>query len=88
MGDSNYSKFYNQVSYIIHSNKSITGNPIFFSYTIPTTVRNTEGALALANYLISLQGKIVLSQVGLNPVKAVVVGDSNVLPPAIKAMIQ
>jgi ABC-type molybdate transport system substrate-binding protein len=88
LGDSRYSNFYNQASYIIHSNQTITGNPIFFSYTIPTTVRNTDGAIALANYLISIQGKIVLSQVGLNPIKAVVQGDLNSLPPAIKAMIR
>ena len=88
LGDSRYSNFYNQASYIIHSNQTITGNPIFFSYTIPTTVKNSEGAIALAKYLISPQGKIVLSQVGLNPVKAVVQGDLNSLPPAIKAMIR
>jgi len=86
LGDSNNSNFYNQASYNLHSNQTIIGNPIYFSYTIPSTVRNTDGAIALANYLISIQGRIVLSQVGLNPVKAVVVGDSNVLPPAIKAM--
>ena len=88
LGDSNNSNFYNQASYNLHSNQTIIGNPIYFSYTIPSTVRNTDGAIALANYLISIQGKIVLSQVGLNPVKAVVVGDSNVLPPAIMAMIR
>jgi len=87
LGDSDNSNFYNQASYNLHSNQTIIGNPIYFSYTIPSTVRNTDGAIALANYLISIQGRIVLSQVGLNPVKAVVVGDSNVLPPAIKAMI-
>jgi len=86
LGDSNNSNFYNQASYNLHSNQTIIGNPIYFSYTIPSTVRNTDGAIALANYLISIQGRVVLSQVGLNPVKAVVVGDSNVLPPAIKAM--
>ena len=71
LGDSKYSNFYNQASYIIHSNQTITGNPIFFSYTIPTTVRNTDGAIALANYLISHTRKNCISQVGLNPIKAV-----------------
>jgi molybdate/tungstate transport system substrate-binding protein len=84
LGDANYSKFYNQASYIIHSNQTIIGNPIFFTYTIPTTVRNMDGAIALANYLISPQGKIVLSQVGLNPVKAAVQGDFKSLPHGVK----
>jgi molybdate/tungstate transport system substrate-binding protein len=88
LGDSKYSNFYNQASYILHSNQTIIGNPIFFSYTIPVTVRNTDGAIALANYLISIQGKILLSQAGLNPIKAVVQGDLNSLPLAIRVMIR
>ena len=88
LGDSKYSNFYNQASYILHSNQTIIGNPIFFSYMIPVTVRNTDGAIALANYLISIQGRTLLSQVGLNPIKAVVQGDINSLPTAIRVMIR
>ena len=88
LGEANYSKFYNQASYIIHSNQTITGNPIFFSYTIPTTAKDSEGAIALAKYLISSQGKILLSQAGLNPIKAIVQGEPNSLPPALRVMIR
>ena len=87
LGEANYSKFYNQASYIIHSNQTITGNPIFFSYTIPTTAKDSEGAIALAKYLISSQGKILLSQAGLNPIKAIV-QETNSLPPALRVMIR
>jgi molybdate/tungstate transport system substrate-binding protein len=88
LGDPKYSNFYNQASYILHSNQTITGNTIYFSYTIPTTVRNIDGAISLANFLISPHGKIGLSQVGLNPIKAVVQGDFKSLPLAIRSMIQ
>lgn len=88
LGDPKYSNFYNQASYILHSNQTVTGNPIYFSYTIPTTVRNIDGAISLANFLISPLGKMVLSQVGLNPIKAVVQGDFKSLHLAIRSMIQ
>jgi len=87
LGDTKYSNFYNQVSYILHSNHTITGNPIYFSYTIPTGVKNVDGAIAFANFLISPQGRAVLSQVGLNPVKAEAHGDVKHLPPQIKSVI-
>jgi molybdate/tungstate transport system substrate-binding protein len=83
-----YSEFYNQASYMLHSNQTITGNPIYFSYTIPTTVKNNEGAISLGNFLISPPGKTVLSQVGLNPIKAVVHGELSSLPSGIRTMIR
>lgn len=88
LSDPKYSNFYNQASYTLHSNQIISGNPIYFSYTIPTTVKNNDGAISLANFLISPPGKTVLSHVGLNPVKVVLQGDLNSLPFGIRTMIR
>jgi ABC-type molybdate transport system substrate-binding protein len=79
LGDLKYSDFYRQGSYTLHSNDIIFGHPIFFAYTIPTTVRNLDGAKSFANFLISPQGKTVLNQVGLNPVDTIVDGDNKSL---------
>lgn len=87
LGDSKYSNFYKQASYILHSNQTIIGNPIYFSYTIPTAARNMDGAIAIANFLISPQGKTVLSQVGLNPVNATVQGNIKSLPQILWSML-
>jgi molybdate/tungstate transport system substrate-binding protein len=83
LGDPSYSKFYNQSTYVIHSNQTIFGHPIYFSYTIPTTVRNMDGAISFANYLTSPQGKAVLEKVGLNPINATVEGDLKSIPSGI-----
>ncbi len=88
LGDPKYSNFYNQTSYIFHSNQTIVGNTIFFSYTIPSTVRNMDGAISFAKFLISPQGKMILSQVGLNPIKPLVQGDLKSVPSGIKTSIQ
>jgi molybdate/tungstate transport system substrate-binding protein len=79
LGDLKYSDFYRQASYTLHSNDIVFGHPIFFAYTIPTTVRNLDGAKSFANFLISPQGKTVLNQVGLNPVSTIVNGDNKSL---------
>ncbi|MEP6575386.1 MAG: extracellular solute-binding protein [Nitrososphaerota archaeon] len=88
LGDPKYSNFYNQTSYLLHSNQTVVGNTVFFSYTIPTTVRNMGGAIAMSNFLISPEGKMVLSQVGLNPIKPVAQGDIKSLPSGIKVSMQ
>ena len=79
LGDLKYSDFYRQGSYTLHSNDIVFGHPIFFAYTIPTTVRNLDGAKSFANFLTSPQGKTVLNQVGLNPVDTIVDGDNKSL---------
>jgi len=88
LGDPRYSSFYDQVSYTGGMNNTIHGKPILFSYTIPDTVRNINGAISFAKYLISPAGKAILTSVGLNPVKPIVGGDSKTLQPEIKALIQ
>ena len=88
LSDPRYSSFYDQVSYTGDMNNTIHGKPILFSYTIPDTVRNINGAISFAKYLISPAGKAILTSVGLNPVKPIVGGDSKTLQPEIKALIQ
>ena len=88
LSDPRYSSFYDQVSYTQGMNNTIHGKPILFSYTIPDTVRNINGAISFAKYLISPAGKALLTSVGLNPVKPIVGGDSKTLQPEIKALIQ
>ena len=83
LGNPAYSSLYNQSSYILHSNETITGHPIFFSYTIPTTVNNLEGAKSLAKFLISPQGREVITQVGLNPIKPMLEGNVTAIPSEI-----
>lgn len=88
LGDPKYSSFYNQTSYTQSTNNTIHGKPIFFSYTIPDTVKNINGAIAFAKYLITPTGKTILTGVGLNPIKPIVGGDSKTLQPELKALIQ
>jgi molybdate/tungstate transport system substrate-binding protein len=84
LSDPKYSSFYKQAHYVIkHSNKTVVGNPIYFSYTVPTTVRNMDGAISFANFLTSPAGKQVLEKVGLKPITASFQGNITSLPQGI-----
>jgi molybdate/tungstate transport system substrate-binding protein len=46
--------------------ETIYGNPIIFSFTIPNTVENIEGAVSFVEFLLSENGKKILEQDGLS----------------------
>jgi hypothetical protein len=79
-----YSTLYLHTYYMIQ----ITNNPISISDTIPPTVRSINSSISLANFLISFEGNNIISQVGLNTVKAIVLLDLNSLHPAIRAELR
>jgi hypothetical protein len=53
----------------------VFGEPIYFSATIPETVRNLNGAVSFVKFLLSSNGERILKTQGLNYLKPVVEGD-------------
>ena len=53
----------------------VYGEPIYFSFTIPATVRDLEGAISFGDFILSTNGKNILRGQGLNPIKPVLEGD-------------
>lgn len=79
-GDPKYLDFCNLTLYILHSYDIISGHPLFFSSRVLVTVRNLVGVKCFVNFLILLQVKAMVSQVGgLHLVKATVKGDNTSL---------
>ena len=64
--------------------KTVFGEPIYFSFTIPKTVKNLEGATSFGNFILSDTGKRILETAGLNPIEPVVEGNIENVPPAIR----
>jgi ABC-type molybdate transport system substrate-binding protein len=88
LSDPKFSSFYNQANYVIkHTNKTVIGNPVYFSYTIPSTVRNMDGAVSFANFLISPEGRQILDQVGLKPIAPVIQGNISSVPFKIESLV-
>ena len=83
----NYTNFYNKISYKLGTGETIYGNPIFFSFTIPNTVENIEGAMSFVKFLLSENGKKILEKVGLSPIKPILQGDIHQLKPEILSLV-
>ena len=88
LSEPNYTNFYNKISYKLGTGETISGNPIFFSFTISNTVENIEGAVSFVKFLLSENGKKILEQVGLSPIKPILQGDIHQLKPDILSMVK
>jgi molybdate/tungstate transport system substrate-binding protein len=88
LSEPNYTNFYNKIFYKLGSGETISGNSIFFSFTIPNTVENIEGAVSFVKFLLSENGKKILEQVGLSPIKPILQGDIHQLKPEILSLVQ
>lgn len=88
LSEPNYTNFYNKISYKLGTGETISGNLIFFSFTIPNTVENIEGAVSFVKFLLSENGKKILEQVGLSPIKPILQGDIHQLKPEILSLVQ
>lgn len=87
LSEPNYTNFYNKISYKLGTGETISGNSIFFSFTIPNTVENIEGAVSFVKFLLSENGKKVLEQVGLSFIKPILQGDIHKLKPEILSLV-
>jgi molybdate/tungstate transport system substrate-binding protein len=63
------------------------GSPILFTVTIPASVHNLAGAIALVRYLTAGDGKPALEAAGLRPVPLLAAGDTSSIPPEIRAPV-
>jgi molybdate/tungstate transport system substrate-binding protein len=88
LSEPNYTIFYNKISYKLETGEIIYGNPIFFSLTIPNTVKNIEGAISFVKFLLSENGRKILEKVGLSPIEPILKGDIDQIKPKIFSLIQ
>ena len=88
LSEPNYTNFYNKIYYKLGTGETISGNPIFFSFTIPNTVENIEGAMSFVKFLLSENGKKILEKIGLSPIEPILQGDTHQLKSEIFSLIQ
>jgi len=92
LGDPAFTDFYRKASYIIESDESddqtVFGEPIYFSFTIPTTVKNLNGAISFGDFILSANGKSILQEEGLNPIKPIPEGNTAKVPSSLRSMIE
>lgn len=91
LADPMFSSFYNTASYTLENGdkgQTVFGEPIYFSFTIPNTVKNIDGAVSFARFVLSYEGENILEDEGLNYIKPVVEGNIEEVPPAIRNALE
>ncbi len=79
---------YRERRYTTDRGMPVTGVPILFTITIPTTARNAPGALAFVRFVLSQQGRTTLSQHGLRAAPVLAGGDPSKVPADLRSFIQ
>jgi molybdate/tungstate transport system substrate-binding protein len=88
LSDPAFSDFYKKANYTLESDqKTIYGEPVFFSITIPQSVKNKDGATSFVSFIISKNGSQILENQGLHPIITIPKGDTDKIPLPIKAVI-
>ena len=88
LGNPAFSDFYKKATYTLSTGKTVYGEPIYFSVTIPeATVSNLDGAVSFVTYLLSRDGQHMLQSQGLDYIKPIAEGKLDKIPHAIKNMI-
>jgi molybdate/tungstate transport system substrate-binding protein len=86
LADPALSNLYKTASYTLDdgNGQTVIGEPIYFSFTIPNTVKNLEGATSFGEFILSNAGRVILESEGLNPIEPVIEGSTQNVPPVIK----
>lgn len=88
LGNPSFSDFYEKASYTSITGKTVYGEPIYFSVTIPeATVNNLNGAVSFVRFLLSTDGQHILQNQGLDYIKPIAEGQIDKIPIDIRNMI-
>jgi molybdate/tungstate transport system substrate-binding protein len=90
LADPTFTNFYNTASYTLENGngQTVFGEPIYFSFTIPNTVKNLDGATSFGSFIISTNGESVLEEQGLNVIKPVAEGNVSNIPSEIRNIVE
>ena len=88
LGNPSFSDFYKKASYTSNTGKTVYGEPIYISVTIPeATVNNLNGAVSFVRFLLSTDGQHILQNQGLDYIKPIAEGQIDKIPIDIRNMI-
>ncbi len=83
-----FSDFYKRASYTLGNGQAVFGEPVYFSITIPESVKNLNGAVSFLKFLLSSNGERILKTQGLNYLKPLIEGDIEKVPASIRNILE
>lgn len=87
LGSARYAKLYATQHFTTSTGQTVTGAPIQYTITIPSTVKNEAGAEAFLRFVLSRRVRAISAAHGLLPFKVKVVGDRGAVPTALTRYI-
>ncbi len=79
---------YARVTYSTPSGQMRRGSPILYTVTVPSTVRNLEGAIRFIQFLYGPAGRTLLRVHGLLLARILVGGDAREVPPTLLPLVE
>jgi molybdate/tungstate transport system substrate-binding protein len=89
LADPALSDFFKTASYTLEKGdgQTIFGEPIYFSFSIPNTVKNVDGAASFSTFILSPNGRTILEDQGLNIIRPVIEGNMTSIPSSVRNAI-
>ena len=88
LGNPSMAAAYAQVAYTPPTGETRRGSPILYTVTIPSTVRNLDGAIRLIQFLRDPAGRAILNSHGLLLAPTLVGGDARAVPPLLQPLVE
>jgi molybdate/tungstate transport system substrate-binding protein len=88
LGSPKYVKLYATQRYTNKEGKTFVGSPILYTITIPSTVKNLNGAVAFVKFVLGKRARLLSAAHGLLPTRVVTSGDVAAVPPGIEAVVK
>jgi molybdate/tungstate transport system substrate-binding protein len=87
LGSTRYGTWYATQHFTTSAGQTITGAPIQYTISIPSTVKNEAGAEAFVQFVLSSRVRAISAAHGLLPFKITVGGDSSAVPSSLATLI-
>lgn len=84
MGDPALAEAYARATYTTSKGSLVRGSPAEYTVTIPSTVRNRDGALAFVQFVTGPRGAKILAAEGLTVLKPTFAGDPAAIPARLR----
>lgn len=84
LSDPHQTAYYQRFHYRTRTGLSVSGQPILFTVTIPTTAQHRQSAIAFVRYLCSPAARGLLERFGLRPLSPELAGDRSQVPAELR----
>ena len=87
LGSEKYAGLYSTQHFTTSTGQTVTGAPIQYTITIPSTVKNEDGAEEFVRFVLSARVRAISAAHGLLPLKTTVSGDRHAVPTNLTSLI-